>query len=101
MHYTRGRSRAIQLHHHDGLRSVLPSGLLAKMPNRTQRRRVKGSASRGVGKKWILILFVVLLLVPAMQVAVVRFISPPLTLPMLIEKAGATFSSGPRRPLLY
>jgi hypothetical protein len=63
------------------------------MPNRTQRRRVKGSASRGVGKKWILILLVVLLLVPAMQVAVVRFINPPVTLPMLIDQGSAMFSS--------
>ena len=35
--------------------------------------------------KWILLLLVVLLLIPAMQVAVVRFINPPLTLPMLIR----------------
>ena len=74
------------------------------MPNRTQRRRVnrvKGSASRGVGKKWILILLVVLLLIPAMQVAVVRFVNPPRTLPMLIEQGGAVFSSAPKHPLLY
>jgi len=38
------------------------------------RTRVKGFASRGLGKKWILILLVVLLCIPAMQVAVVRFI---------------------------
>src|SRR5438132_2787485 len=63
--------------------------------------RVKGFASHGRGKKWILLLLVVLLLIPAMQVAVVRFIHPPLTLPMLIEKGGAMFSSGPKRPLLY
>ena len=82
------------------------------MPNRTQRRRVKGSASRGVGnrvkgfasrglRKWILILLVVLLLIPAMQVAVVRFVNPPRTLPMLIEQGGAVFSSAPKHPLLY
>src|SRR6478752_6017759 len=71
------------------------------MPNRTQRRRVKGSASRRVGKKWILILLVVLLLIPAMQVAVVRFINPPWTLPMLIGRVGALFSSAPKHPLLY
>ena len=82
------------------------------MPNRTQRRRVKGSASRGVGnrvkgfasrglRKWILILLVVLLLIPAMQVAVVRFVNPPRTLPMLIEQGGALFSSAPKHPLLY
>ena len=66
-----------------------------------KKRSVKGSASRGRGKKWILILLVVLLLIPAMQVAVVRFINPPLTLPMLIDQGGAMFSSAPTRPLRY
>jgi monofunctional biosynthetic peptidoglycan transglycosylase len=74
-------------------------------PNAKKRRvRVKGVASRGLGgrwKKWILLLLVVLLLIPAMQVAVVRFINPPWTLPMLIEQVGATFSKAPKRPLLY
>src|SRR6476620_12357458 len=76
------------------------------MPNRTQRRRVnrvKGSASRGRARrwKWVLIVLVVLLLIPAMQVAVVRFVNPPRTLPMLIEQGGVTFSKAPRSPLLY
>src|SRR5207248_6607272 len=66
-----------------------------------KKRRVKSSASRGRGKKWILLLLVVLLFIPAMQVAVVRFINPPLTLPMLIEQVGATFSKAPRAPLRY
>ena len=57
---------------------------------------VKGFASRGRGKKWILILLVVLLFIPAMQVAVVRFINPPLTLPMLIDQGSAMFSTGQR-----
>ena len=48
-----------------------------------------------------MVLLVAFLLIPAMQVAMVRFINPPVTLPMLIEKADATFSSGPKRPLLY
>jgi monofunctional glycosyltransferase len=76
--------------------------LLARMfkPN-AKKRRVKRAASRGRGKKWILIVLVVLLLIPAMQVAVVRFINPPVTLPTLIEKAGAMFSSAPKHPLLY
>src|SRR5205814_6952028 len=92
--------------HFYGLRSGRHRSLLAKMPkpNAKKRRvRVKGVASRGLGGrwKWILILLVVLLLVPAMQVAVVRFINPPWTLPMLIQQGGATFSSGPTRPLRY
>ena len=65
---------------------------------KAKRRRVKGFASRGFGKKWILILLVALLLIPAMQVAVVRFINPPRTLPMLIDLG---FSKGPKVPLLY
>jgi hypothetical protein len=56
------------------------------MPKPTAKKRrvnrVKGSASRGRGKKWILVLLVVLLLIPAMQVAVVRFVNPSRTLPM-------------------
>src|SRR5438046_1813686 len=73
-------------------------------PNAKKRRvRVKGVASRGLGGrwKWILILLLVLLLIPAMQVAVVRFINPPLTLPMLIDQGSAMFSSTPKRPLRY
>ena len=72
-------------------------------PDAKKRRvnRVKGFASRGLGKKWVFILIVVLLLIPAMQVAVVRFINPPWTLPMLIEKGDTLFSSEPKRPLLY
>src|SRR5947208_17104771 len=84
---------------HRGLRSGRPSSLLAKMPK--PNARVKRSASRGRGKKWILVLLVVLLLIPAMQVAVVRFINPPLTLPMLIDQGGAMFSKAPKAPLLY
>ena len=90
-------------HHHSELRWHFYHSLLAKMPkpNAKSRDRVKGFASRGVGKKWILILLVVLLLIPAMQVAVVRFVNPPLTLPMLIDQGGAMFSSAPKHPLLY
>src|SRR5437870_6865007 len=45
-------------------------------PNAKKRRvnHVKGFASRGRRKKWILLLLMVLLLIPAMQVAVVRFV---------------------------
>jgi monofunctional glycosyltransferase len=84
---------------HDGLRSGRHRSLLARMPK--PKARVKRSASRGRGKKWILVLLVVLLLIPAMQVAVVRFINPPRTLPMLIDQGGAMFSSAPKHPLRY
>jgi monofunctional glycosyltransferase len=73
-------------------------------PNARKRRvRVKGVASRGRRRrwKWILIFLGVLLFIPAMQVAVVRFINPPWTLPMVIEQGRARFTSGPKRPLLY
>ena len=63
--------------------------------------RKKGFASRGRGKRWILLLLVVLLLIPAMQVAAVRFINPPRTVPMLIEEGSAMFSSAAKPPLRY
>src|SRR6476469_7818933 len=62
-------------------------------------RRTRGRT--GTWKKWILILLVALLLIPAMQVAVVRFVNPPRTLPMLIDQGSATFSKAPKSPLLY
>jgi monofunctional glycosyltransferase len=86
-------SRSATARHHDGLRSGRHRSLLAKMP------ALKRKSSRL--RKWILLLLVVLLLIPAMQVAVVRFINPPLTLPMLIEQGSAMFSSGPTPPLRY
>ena len=87
----------IRERHDNELRSVLPGGLLAKMPAPKAKKR----KSKRPWKKWVLVQLVVLLLIPVMQVAVVRFINPPLTLPMLIERAGAMFSSKPKRPLLY
>ncbi len=46
-------------------------------------------------------MLVAILLVPAIQVALVRFINPPRTLPMLIDQGGAMFSNAPKPPLLY
>jgi monofunctional biosynthetic peptidoglycan transglycosylase len=99
------------LHSHNSKYNRLRSGrhrsLLAKMAKPNARvkgsasrapKRAKGFASRGRGKKWILILLLVLLLIPAMQVAVVRFINPPLTLPMWIDQVS---SSAPKAPLRY
>jgi monofunctional glycosyltransferase len=83
--------------------SVFPS----KMPKTNARSapradaRVKRSASRHGGKKWILVVLVGLLLIPALQVATVRFIHPPWTLPMLIERGDAMFSKAPKHPLRY
>src|SRR6266850_7238074 len=62
----------------------------------TTRRAKKRRPTRSW--KWILILLVALLLIPAIQVAVVRFINPPRTLPMLIDQG---FANGPKAPLLY
>ena len=59
------------------------------------------SSSRGLGKKWTVVLLVGLLLIPAMQVAVVRFVNPPVTLPMLIDQASAIFSRAPKPPHRY
>ena len=55
----------------------------------------------GTWKKWIFFLLVALLLIPAIQVALVRFINPPVTIPMLIDRSSAMLSSGPKRPLRY
>jgi monofunctional biosynthetic peptidoglycan transglycosylase len=72
--------------------------------------RVKGSASRGRTRaksasrgffgrwKWIWIPLLVLLLTPAMQVGIVRFINPPRTVPMWIEQVSST---GAKSPLRY
>jgi monofunctional biosynthetic peptidoglycan transglycosylase len=86
------------------LRAGVVSSLLPTMakPNAKKRRvtRVKGPASRGFLRrwKWIWITLVVLLLIPAMQVGVVRFVDPPRTVPMWLERVS---SSAPKSPLLY
>lgn len=49
----------------------------------------------------MLALCVALLLVPPLEVALVRFIDPPRTRPMLIHQIGAHLSRGPKSPLLY
>jgi membrane peptidoglycan carboxypeptidase len=85
---------------HDGLRSGRHRSLLARMPKPKPRKRLR---PRGFFRrwKWVFIPVVVLLLIPAIQVAVVRLINPPLTLPMLIDQGSAMFSRAPKRPLLY
>src|SRR5258705_764526 len=74
-------SRSAAARHHSGLRSGRHRSLLAKMPkpNAKKRRvnRVKDSVSRGRAKKWILLLLVVLLFIPAIQVAAVRMLHSP------------------------
>jgi membrane peptidoglycan carboxypeptidase len=95
---------ADSLHAHnsnpEGLRSGGYSSLLAKMAKPKPRNRVKGLASRGFFRrwKWIWIVLGVLLVIPAMQVAAVRFVNPPRTLPMWIEQVS---SSRSRVPLRY
>src|SRR5256714_10371122 len=84
------------------LRSRRHRSLLAKMPKAraNKRNRAKGIASSGFFRrwKWVSIPLVILLLIPAMQVAVVRFVDPPRTLPMWIEQVS---SSGAKPPLRY
>ncbi len=62
------------------------------------KAKKRSSIRRG---KWILILVVVLLLIPPIEVALVRFIDPPRTRPMLIHQASALFSRGRAAPLRY
>lgn len=85
------------------LRSGRLRGLLAQMPKakaKKQKSGAKRSASRGFfgRRKWIWIPLLALPFVPAMQVAVVRFVDPPRTVPMWIEQVA---SSGPKVPLRY
>jgi monofunctional glycosyltransferase len=82
------------------LRSGLHRSLVAKMSKPKPRKRLRPRGFFG-RCKWVLIPVVVLLLIPAMQVAVVRFVDPPWTLPMLIDQSGAMFSSAPKHPLRY
>ncbi|MGI8431199.1 MAG: transglycosylase domain-containing protein, partial [Chthoniobacterales bacterium] len=51
--------------------------------------------------KWCLLVLAALFLIPALQVAVVRFVNPPRTLPMLLEEGDQMFSSGAKVPLRY
>ncbi len=71
---------------------------MANVRNTPSARKPRSSRR---GWKWILILLVVLLLVPALQVAAVRFVNPPRTVPMLLEQGSAIFSHGPKASLLY
>jgi monofunctional glycosyltransferase len=58
-------------------------------------RRTRGRRRRW---KWVWIGLLVLLLIPVIQVAVVRFVNPPRTVPMWIEEVSA---SGTKAPLRY
>ena len=51
--------------------------------------------------KRIVIVLGVLLLMPPLEVLLVRFVDPPRTRPMLLHQIGGLFSRAPRRPLLY
>jgi monofunctional biosynthetic peptidoglycan transglycosylase len=53
------------------------------------------------GWKRCLPVLAALFLIPALQVAVVRFVNPPRTLPMLLEQGGQLFSRRPRAALRY
>jgi monofunctional biosynthetic peptidoglycan transglycosylase len=94
---------------HRGLRSGYHRILLAKMPKPPRKTlRPRGQAGKRLRRrgfvrrwKWIWIVLVGLLSIPAMQVGVVRFVNPPRTLPMWIEQGGATFSKAPKPPLRY
>ncbi|MGI8819787.1 MAG: monofunctional biosynthetic peptidoglycan transglycosylase [Chthoniobacterales bacterium] len=64
-------------------------------------RNKKGKWRFARAWRGLLVLLVLLLLIPALQVALVRFINPPRTLPMLLEQGGAMFSHAPQARLLY
>ena len=69
----------------------------------TGTKKWPGEKKPRAARRWkgLLISLVVLLFIPALQVAAVRFINPPRTLPMLLEQGGAVFSRQPTAPLRY
>lgn len=63
------------------------------------RRNAKSEATKtDAGQEVVL---AAVLVIPALQVAVVRFVNPPRTVPMLLEQGSQMFSSGPKTPLRY
>ena len=51
--------------------------------------------------KWLLIFLCLLLLVPIIEVASVRFINPPCTMPMMLHRARGILSNSQHSPLQY
>ncbi len=51
--------------------------------------------------RWLLILLAIFLLIPGLQVAMVRFVNPRRTMPMLLEQGGSVFSRKAHPPLHY
>ena len=51
--------------------------------------------------KWCALGLAALLLFPGLEVAAVRFVNPPRTLPMLLAEGGQLFSREPKVPLRY
>jgi monofunctional glycosyltransferase len=51
--------------------------------------------------KWLLIALLLLLFLPIVQVALVRFVDPPRTVPMLLHQTAALFSDSYSSPLRY
>ncbi|MEP6955251.1 MAG: transglycosylase domain-containing protein, partial [Chthoniobacterales bacterium] len=70
---------------------------MAKASKTPRPKKQKGKR----GWKWFMLLLSALLFIPALQVAVVRFVNPPRTLPMLLEEGGQIFARGPKTPLRY
>ncbi len=66
-----------------------------------QVRKIAKKRRPAGGWRRLLILLAVLLLIPGLQVAMVRFVDPPRTLPMLLDQAGSIFSGKTRAPLRY
>src|SRR5215203_2102223 len=74
----------------------------------TLETRKPGKSKSGVRRRkasgrwtWILIVIVTLLLVPPVEVGLVRFFNPPRTRPMVTERIGRGLSRGAKVPLRY
>lgn len=71
--------------------------LMAKVSKTPRAKDRKGTR----GWRQCLLVLAALLLIPGLEVAAVRFVNPPRTLPMLLEEGGQLFSNGPKTPLRY
>ncbi len=77
------------------LRSLERDHAMEQARKTSKKRRPTGRWKR------LLILLAVLLLLPPLQVAMVRFVNPPRTLPMLLEQGASMFSRKAHPPFRY
>lgn len=68
----------------------------------TAHKKPRPKKQRAIGHwRWVLIVLGCVLLIPPIEVALLRWIDPPCTLPMLIHRSSTMFSKAEGAPLLY